>query len=399
MKKIFMFLSFAAASMFAYAEDVITVLPMQVTAGEGFDGSEMSYEAVTTVNLCNSDNYYGVQFDINVPAGMLVDFDTEGCSRAKFTKKGTKVTWCHTASVSESKSSEYPGYERYTIGVSDQVTGDAFVGNSGEDLLNMYYAIPTDLVDGVYPIYFTRIYFSDVDDNLISAPEGTVATSYMVVGNGKGTLVVDGQIPSFVNDELAKESAITSIDLTKCTATHGIFTYVDGRNVIAPSAEVKSDVAYFHAAGANVYSSVCLPFDAQVKNAYTLSGVEGDYATFAAVAPGVALAANTPAIVGGEISVEAQDVVLKGVQQETKTSGCYLKADKFLSVNGSAVIPALRGWWDVSSSVKGFVLDGETAITGLNADGAQQIYNVSGIKQAKAQRGVNIVNGKKVVVK
>ena len=350
------------------------------------------------INMPSYENELrAVNVDIQFPDGFTVGTTAQeygdGCKwDYDFEEAGTATNW----SCSGSKKTDNGTYYHFTVYANTEST--PFHGKEGR-LIQLKVKTPT--VAGVYPVKVLASTYAaknEVDADNLTWDDAQ--TSYVVVGEPTGaSIAMEGTIPSFVNDALASEAAITTLDLSNVTVSNGIFTYVDGRNVIAPSAEVKSDVAYFHAAGANVYSSVCLPFDAQVKNAYTLSGVEGDYATFAAVAPGVALAANTPAIVGGEISVEAQDVVLKGVQQETKTSGCYLKADKFLSVNGSAVIPALRGWWDVSSSVKGFVLDGETAITGLNADGAQQIYNVSGIKQAKAQRGVNIVNGKKVVVK
>lgn len=396
MKKIFMFFSLAICSVFAFAEDVVQVEPMHVQAGQGFDGDELSYEEVVSINLCNSVPCAGFQFDINVPAGMLVDFDTEGCTRVKYTKKGSKYTWFHTATSTDVKESPYPGYDRYSCSVSNQVDGTCFIGESGEDALNMYFAVPETLADGVYPIYFTRIYFSDENDNLIV---GGTATSYMIVGEGKGTLVMEGQIPSFVNETLATEDAITSLDLTNVTASHGTFAYVPGRDVVAPETEVLANVSATVAPKGTTYASLCLPFKATgLNNCFTLSEVKDSYATFTEVEN---LDAGTAAIISGEVTAIASNVALAGVAKDVKTSGYYVKNDQLVNVNGfNATIPALRGWWDMPAGVRGFVLEGEeTAINAIDANEAETIYNVAGVRLNKAQRGVNIVNGKKVVIK
>ena len=54
-----------------------------------------------------------------------------------------------------------------------------------------------------------------------------------------------------------------------------------------------------------------------------------------------------------------------------------------------------------AASVKGFLLDGTpTAIEGVEAENnTDVIYNLSGQRVQKAQRGLYIVNGKKLMVK
>lgn len=389
-----MFLSLAVCSVFIYAEDLVQVKPMKVQAGQGFEEGEMTYEDVVSVNLCNSVSCVGFQFDINVPAGMLVDFDTEGCSRTAFTKKGTKYTWLHTATLSDVKTSSYAGYDRYRCSVSDMTSASAFIGESGQDALNMYFAVPETLADGVYPIYFTDVYLSDENANLVVC--GT-STSYMIVGEGKGTLVMEGQIPSFVNAALATETAISTLDLTNVTASNGTFTYVAGRTVKAPTADVKGNVAATVApVQGNTYASVCLPFAADV-DCYTFDAVNDGVASFTAK---TTLTANTPALVNKSVTATAENVALAATTTEAQTTGYYVKDDSFCKVNGSATIPALRGWWDIADNVRGFVIDGEeTAINAVEGAEAQTIYNVAGMRLNKVQRGVNIVGGKKVVIK
>ena len=98
--------------------------------------------------------------------------------------------------------------------------------------------------------------------------------------------------------------------------------------------------------------------------------------------------------------------LLKGVTSATAIEeGCYiLQGEEFVSCiagtlpAGKAYLPATVG----SSGAKAFTFDfGES--TGINevkaakADGA--IYSISGVRVAEPQKGVYIMNGRKVIVK
>ncbi len=64
-------------------------------------------------------------------------------------------------------------------------------------------------------------------------------------------------------------------------------------------------------------------------------------------------------------------------------------------------VGAYHAYLTVDSSVKAFGLgEGETAIRSLQAEGeGSVIYNLSGQRVQKTQRGIYVVNGKKVVRK
>ncbi|MBP5393117.1 MAG: hypothetical protein J6Y59_04790, partial [Bacteroidaceae bacterium] len=66
-------------------------------------------------------------------------------------------------------------------------------------------------------------------------------------------------------------------------------------------------------------------------------------------------------------------------------------------------IPAGKAYLVSSSGVKGFVFseDGATGIVNLeqNLDKNEPIYNLAGQRLQQMQKGINIVNGKKVLVK
>ena len=76
----------------------------------------------------------------------------------------------------------------------------------------------------------------------------------------------------------------------------------------------------------------------------------------------------------------------------------------FYLVGENVTVPAGKGYLEISAGVKsfyGFDDDDATAITDLNANVNlnESIYNVAGQRMSKKQKGINIVNGKKIAVK
>lgn len=76
----------------------------------------------------------------------------------------------------------------------------------------------------------------------------------------------------------------------------------------------------------------------------------------------------------------------------------------FYPVGSSVTVPAGKGYLVITSEVKpfyGFEDDDATAIADLNANANvnlnESIYNLAGQRMSKAQKGINIVNGKKVL--
>jgi len=78
----------------------------------------------------------------------------------------------------------------------------------------------------------------------------------------------------------------------------------------------------------------------------------------------------------------------------------------FYKLSDDGTLAANRAYLPASEvgSVKGFVLDWDDAdaisdVRGQMEDGRSEIYNLAGLRMSKLQRGVNIVKGKKVLVK
>jgi hypothetical protein len=151
--------------------------------------------------------------------------------------------------------------------------------------------------------------------------------------------------------------------------------------------------------------------------AYTCDAVEGSTLTLTEVD---ALEANKPYIVEGAwnatLTGDAQGTaltntvgLLTGVYADTQAPvASYVLQNQggnvafYLVEDGAQpTAGANHAYLTVASGVKAFFLgEVETAIQSLQAAGeGRAIYNLSGQRVQKAQRGVYVVNGKKVVVK
>lgn len=109
----------------------------------------------------------------------------------------------------------------------------------------------------------------------------------------------------------------------------------------------------------------------------------------------------------GEAKVEGKNFDFVGTYAPaTIVEGDYfISGDKLYKSAGATNIKGTRAYLkakgDTSGEVKLFIDGLETAISEINGDAAEQgaIYNLAGQRVEKAQKGIYIVNGKKVVVK
>lgn len=113
-------------------------------------------------------------------------------------------------------------------------------------------------------------------------------------------------------------------------------------------------------------------------------------------------------VLDGAAEVEGNDLV--GAAEDVEADGTqYVFAQKnnklgFYKAEAGTTIKAGKGYISAaSSSVKGFIidLDGTTAIQGVEAEATipTMVYDLSGRRVKKVQKGIYIVNGKKIAVK
>ena len=100
--------------------------------------------------------------------------------------------------------------------------------------------------------------------------------------------------------------------------------------------------------------------------------------------------------------------VLKGAAEDIEAAGKYILAKPEGGVVGfykaaTGTIKAGKAYLEVASDVKAFYFDGEDDATGIEDlndvkdlnDAA--IYNLAGQRMSKMQKGINIMNGKKIL--
>lgn len=112
-------------------------------------------------------------------------------------------------------------------------------------------------------------------------------------------------------------------------------------------------------------------------------------------------------VLDGAAEVEGNDLV--GAAEDVEADGTqYVFAQKnnklgFYKAEAGTTIKAGKGYISAASSVKGFIidLDGTTAIQEVEAEVAVPtvVYDLSGRRVKKVQKGIYIVNGKKIAVK
>lgn len=115
------------------------------------------------------------------------------------------------------------------------------------------------------------------------------------------------------------------------------------------------------------------------------------------------------------ITEDGYTVIYKGTYEETSLNATddgnawFVSSNNLYHVNSDVTVGAYRAYFTVTapspSSVKGmsFDFDGETGISNLsvndNLNKNEAIYNLAGQRVQKAQKGLYIVNGKKVIIK
>lgn len=171
------------------------------------------------------------------------------------------------------------------------------------------------------------------------------------------------------------------------------------------------------------YGTFCAPFDVEVPagvTAYTVPSIDGNLLNLQEVSG--TIPANTPVVLYAEsglekvmffgLAEEGNPVadVLTGVYENTVVPvGSYVlqnlngKVGFYLVAEGKQpTLGANRCYLTVpASGVKAFYLDGDDA-TGIsnvdaNVDANEVIYNIAGQRINELQKGINIVNGKKIL--
>lgn len=400
MKKIILSTLAVFAMMTANAENVMQIVPCKATAGT---------DVYAYINLNNEFDVYTLSFDLVTPTGIRVYTNKSGnLISSSFAVDNTDGRMNYYDEDEEDDVSAFTGGGATLLGSAffndggQEVfrvggTGQFPIKNNSGKIFKIRLKVDESVPAGVYPLVMRNACIYDDHNNGV---ENAVYSSYIVVGEPlSANLALKGEIPSFVNEALAEQTGIEALNLTEVTASNGTFTYVDGRNVFGPSTEVKGNVVYKRAAGTSTYSSLKLPFAADV-NCLKFVNVENSTANFTAA---TTVAANESVIVEGAVDVQAENVVLGTATEGKANDGqFYLKNDKFYSVNVTAVVPAFRGLWDMPASASNLRIAVDGNVTGIDAaqiDAQSNAFDLQGRQVQNTKNGVFVVNGKKQFIK
>ena len=213
----------------------------------------------------------------------------------------------------------------------------------------------------------------------------------------------------------------------------GVLTItVKGNDYSADNTSVTTYTIQFYNASATLavnsaaqYGTFCAPFDVTIPagvQAYTIGGI-AENGKLTLVEQKNTIRAHTPVIVYSESASGINEVqfgvatsgtatsdYLTGVYTDTTAPvGSYVLQNQggrvgFYHVEGTQPwVRANRAYLTVpaSANVKAFYMDDATAIQTVEEllSGKAEIYDLAGRRQQKLQKGINIVGGKKVLVK
>lgn len=394
MKKFFLIACCVAASLSAFADNEFGAEPTVLTSGvatnvwlniELSDYTVDELKAITLdVELPTADWVMGT-----TPAafgeGCMWDFDfDEPASVSNFSGKITKKTDDGT-------------YYHFVMNTSSSTS--PFHATKGH-FVQVKIKAPTGTAPGYYPIKVRKngsFAKSSKGAENITWTEDLI--SYVKVGDPTdGTFAVDGVLTSLANEGFASETGLKTLDLTNVTAVNGTFTYVDGREVVAPTATVNADLQYV--GNKSRYSSINLPFDATIVSGevYYLDQPGMDCMFFEEAA---SVKKDHTYLANGAVTLKATNAELEGVSTQENMEGMFIYENKIWYGENLTVKPT-RGLFDgVYDSNLRIVINGEpTGITAAQIDAqSDNTYDLKGRQVQNAKNGVFVVNGKKQFVK
>lgn len=209
-------LALLATLSVARAEDVLQVEPF-----EAVPGSTTEDGRYFVVRLDDTQDYWGVQFDLYLPEGMELD-DEGGFSpfelsteRFPHSSRGGQITFKHGVDYTQFAS------RWYRILISPNDVESYITGREGE-LLKIYYTTSDDLQPGIHPILVRGALFVVTGVYGVEPPNSasycTVGTSPLQTERHVDLSGLTGLLPSFVVESLAADMAdnsqLCSVDLT-----------------------------------------------------------------------------------------------------------------------------------------------------------------------------------------
>ena len=363
MKKLFMFTSLFCLALMARAEDfTLTVADVTIDEGDKVVSFDIETSSAEAVGL-----YSAYQFDLVLPECLTFPYDAKAEDYG-IRDTNNKFVGCFSSEINRSQ---------HTINVKQQLDGSwrfvtysgtnqKFWDDAGNVLLTITAAVKEGTKPGVYPIS-------------IKESSALFAASKSAVEGG-----TDAAHPSLVAGTL---SIATTINYVLATD----------------------------------YGTLILPFEATLPEGLKVYSCESVDNKVLTLTEQDELEANTPYIVGGTAQTyefkgvptntanSYTDGLLTGVLVDTEVAaGNYVlqqQTDGLGFYRVGSIIPTVSAYhcyltYSDADEAPLFRIGGSTRIEGMQVSPIQSTYDMLGRKVAEpAQKGIYIVNGKKVLVK
>ena len=315
-----------------------------------------------------------------------------------------------------------------------------YVGQSSDANVDVYQVL-LDMPNGQYELQaqaFTKnvagvVYANEAEAEVpvITDEVGDTRAAAEAFNNGEYTVslrvwVSDGTLRLGIRSEQNAESPWCVFDNFVLTYFGTDLVLEDGEELPEIKADMQVASVYYDRdveAGRMVsfILPVAVPAESLNGTAYELSAVNGDILSFAAVTG--ATEANKPYILvpatGGKLLSDMGETLLPATPASLSTtvagveffgtytpqsiSGVYgLSEGKFVGINSGTLNP-FRAAISVASDVKAYNIvldDSATGINNVNADlnaNLNAIYNLAGQRMGKVEKGIYIINGKKII--
>ena len=416
----------------------LEVIPFAIAPGE-----EKDVEVV----LNNPDNVFtGLQFDLALPEGISLVSDEDGY----FVSLGSRTT-------SRKHTIEAQQRADGTIRVMAYSNRNSNFSGSEGDVVVLTLKADDNLTAGVYNLQLKGIVLSQANAGEINQVEPADYEGSILSGTLAENPVIKGDITAeaanIISAAVTKD--VTHIDLTSATkvAADAAFTTANPNTLILAPAEtqntsknvvagdvcanlVLSDASAFatpktftasqvsFSTNVNEYKTLTLPFNADVPEGFSASNATSVTGTTVNLESTSTINANSPVLIEGEGSLElkATNAVVNATGDAALTNGMLSGTFKsipapvgsyvlqkhsgltgfYLVADVQPTVGAFRAHLNVTDSgVKLYTFGDEaTGISltpALSEEGTTYYYNVSGQRMSRMQRGINIVNGKKII--
>lgn len=314
------------------------------------------------------------------------------------------------------------------------VSGNVATYKVNNDALDTYMAtgeflpalsLPITVANGAVGVKNVKIAISDIEaydvdedpdfENAISIPGGEYMFS-IFVGQSTSDVILYG-----IYDDAAKAAAMEALKGGSADVTQ---TNLDDSFTPSDVLIYGQSATHYNRSSSNQWGSICLPYAVESGDDvqyYTLSKADTESVTFS---PVDALQADQPAffrLSGSELATSGQgycmpttpaeqspvnDLTLTGTyttQEITRGNGLYLSNNTLYS--GNFILKPFRSYiatpsGNAAKSLRVFVEDDETGLQEITGKlSSEDIYNLQGMRLREMQQGINIVNGRKVIVK